>query len=297
MSSVALALVLLAAVIHPTWNLLAKRATDGDAIAFVWLTSALSTAFYVPFVVALVLVGHVRLPGGPVYFAMIVGTGVLHVIYFALLQRGYRASEFTLVYPLARGSAPIFAASVAIALFDERLDLVQCAGIVLVVLAIVVITRRSADGRATVATSATHATRTSLGYGLATGLAIAAYTLWDKQAVSAFAISPILYDFGRTAAQAAILAPAVFRSDARRTSLRSTWTAAPRPRRRGRCPRRGHRIRARRGGDPARIAAPQHRRPGLPRAAGERRERTGRAHDGDGKRHQERGRSHQGADA
>ena len=47
--------------------------------------------------------------------------------------------------------------------------------------------------------------------------------LWDKQAVSAFAISPILYDFGRTAAQTLLMGGPVLRSARRRRSLAVTW--------------------------------------------------------------------------
>jgi drug/metabolite transporter (DMT)-like permease len=47
--------------------------------------------------------------------------------------------------------------------------------------------------------------------------------LWDKQAVSALAISPILYDFGRTAAQTLLLTPSALASAQQRTALWTTW--------------------------------------------------------------------------
>jgi uncharacterized membrane protein len=56
-----------------------------------------------------------------------------------------------------------------------------------------------------------------------TGVAIASYTLWDKQAVSVLAISPILYDFGRTAGQTLLLAPAVLSSKEKRKVVGTTW--------------------------------------------------------------------------
>lgn len=57
-----------------------------------------------------------------------------------------------------------------------------------------------------------------------TGVAIASYTLWDKQAVSVLAISPILYDFGRTAGQTLLLAPAVLSSKEKRKVVGTTWS-------------------------------------------------------------------------
>jgi hypothetical protein len=92
-SVLALSLVLVAAVLHPTWNLLAKRATAGDPIAFVWMTSAVSTALYAPIVIALLAFTPMRLHDVRVDPAMMAGSGVLHVIYFVLLQRCGRRSK------------------------------------------------------------------------------------------------------------------------------------------------------------------------------------------------------------
>lgn len=221
MSALALTLVLVSAVVHPTWNLLARRATHGDPIALIWLTSVLSAALYVPIVIAVLAVTHARLHDVPLDLAMMVGTGILHVIYFVLLQRSYRVSAFSLVYPLARGTGPLISALAAVMFFGERLAPVQCAGVVIIVVAIFVI----AGGRAT--ESSAHATtsalRRSLAYGLATGVSIAAYTLWDKRAVSALAISPILYEFGRTLSQALLLSRPALSSKEKRNLLWTTW--------------------------------------------------------------------------
>jgi drug/metabolite transporter (DMT)-like permease len=221
-STLALTLVLVAAVVHPTWNLLARRATDGDPTAFVWLTSALSAAFYVPIVITLSVTTRTRLHDVRVDLAMMAGTGILHVIYFVLLQRSYRISEFSLVYPLARGTGPLVTALAAVTLFGERLAPLQFAGIAIIVVAIFVIAGGHANQSS--APAATRSLRRSLEYGIMTGLAIAAYTLWDKQAVSVLAISPILYDFGRTVSQTLLLAPNVLRSRAKRDIFWTTWS-------------------------------------------------------------------------
>jgi drug/metabolite transporter (DMT)-like permease len=201
--------------------LLARRATGGDAVAFVWLTSALSAALYVPVVIVLVATTHVHLRDGPLDVGMMAGTGVLHQIYFLLLQRGFCAGSFSLVYPLARGTGPLVASLAAIGLFGEKLTGPHALGIALILIAIFVITGgRTAEP---VGQPSQTTLRLSLQYGVATGLSIAAYTLWDKQAVSAFAISPILYDFGRTAAQTLLMSGPVLRSAERRRTLRVTW--------------------------------------------------------------------------
>ena len=54
-------------------------------------------------------------------------------------------------------------------------------------------------------------TRTAVGYALITGLFIAAYTLWDKQAVSRFAIMPMVLDWGANLGRAILLTPFALR--------------------------------------------------------------------------------------
>jgi drug/metabolite transporter (DMT)-like permease len=220
-SILALILVLVAAVVHPTWNLLARRATQGDAIAFVWLTSFLSAALYVPIVVTILAITSVRLPNVRVDLTMMAVTGMLHVIYFVLLQRSYRVSQFSLVYPVARGTGPLITALVAVTLFGERLAIEQVAGIAIIIVAIFIIAGGHAHEMPT--NAATPPLRRSLVYGIAAGLAIASYTVWDKQAVSVLAISPIVYDFGRTVSQTLLLAPAALSSKEKRNVLGATW--------------------------------------------------------------------------
>ena len=49
-----------------------------------------------------------------------VGSGVLHALYFVLLQRGYAAGDLSLVYPLARGTGPLLSGAAAIVFLGER---------------------------------------------------------------------------------------------------------------------------------------------------------------------------------
>ena len=104
MTLFALALVLAAAFAHASWNLLAKRAGDGGP-AFVWLFNALSLLIYAPLAVAVVVFQRPQL--GPVELVFMFGSGVLHLGYFLLLQRGYGVGDLSLVYPLARGTGPL----------------------------------------------------------------------------------------------------------------------------------------------------------------------------------------------
>ena len=64
------------------------------------------------------------------------GSGVLHSIYFVLLQRGYAAGDLSLVYPLARGTGPLLSGAAAIAFLGERPSALALAGALIIVAAV-----------------------------------------------------------------------------------------------------------------------------------------------------------------
>ena len=215
MTPVVLALVLTAAVLHATWNLLAKRAQAADTVAFVWLTTALSAAVYVPVLAVWLIVVPLRHPLTALDLAFIAGTAVIHSAYFLLLQRGYRVGDLSLVYPLARGTGPLLASVAAVLFLGERPGIVGSFGIAAIVGGIFVATGARLHVRRA---------RVSIGYGLATGATIAAYTLWDKHAVSALAIVPVVYEVGHYCVRTVLMAPLVW-NGARRAALGPTWRA------------------------------------------------------------------------
>lgn len=183
-------------------------------VAFVWLCSALSAAIYGPIVIIAIVAGWVPLRADAIAAGMVAGTGLIHIAYFMLLQHGYRAGDISLVYPLARGTGPLLASIAAIAWLGERPGPFGLAGIGAIVAGAFLASGGGRPG---------HHARTSIFYGAGTGATIAAYTLWDKLAVTTFAISPLPYDLGRHLVQAVLMAPAAFR---RRTGLGDVWRTA-----------------------------------------------------------------------
>ena len=107
---------------------------------------------------------------------LVLGSGFIHVGYFVLLLRGYRAADLSLVYPIARGTGPLLAAAGAMLLLGERPTALSVTGTLLIASGVLVIAGRPAG-----------LTPRKLGpgvfYGLATGVSIAAYTLWDGWSV------------------------------------------------------------------------------------------------------------------
>lgn len=209
MTAVSLALVLIAAVLHAGWNFLAKRAGAGGP-PFVWLFGAVSSVLYAPLAVVAALGAELELSSERLLF--LAGTGVLHTAYFLLLQRGYRAGDLSLVYPLARGTGPLLSASAAVLFLGERPSAVGVLGGALICVGVLSLARSGsrAAGRFTA----------GLGYGIATGCLIATYTLWDKHAVAALALPPLLYDWASNVVRTGLLTPMAI---ARRTEVRGVW--------------------------------------------------------------------------
>ena len=98
MSSAALALALGAAVLHAVWNLLLAGSRDVLAATAVALCSSLVVAL--PFAAATWGIERAAIP-------WLVASGALELVYFLTLTAAYQRAELSLVYPLARGGAPV----------------------------------------------------------------------------------------------------------------------------------------------------------------------------------------------
>jgi drug/metabolite transporter (DMT)-like permease len=205
MHPVAILLVVTAAVAHAGWNLFAKRVPHGGAL-FVWLGAVCSFVVLLPFVVVVVARGG--LPGA--WWLAFGVSGVIHLGYFVLLQRGYRVGDLSVVYPLARGSGPLLSVVAAVWLLGERPGVLALVGAAAVIAGVFVIGGLGIGG-----------TR-GVGYGLATGALIAAYTLWDAHAVTALAVSPFVLMAGSAVVETVLLAPYAY---TRRQEVATLWRA------------------------------------------------------------------------
>jgi drug/metabolite transporter (DMT)-like permease len=208
MSLAVLSLVLAAAFAHAGWNFLAKGA-EGGAV-FVWLCAIAGTLVYVP-VLAIALATTSGQLGWEA-FGLMAGSGMLHALYFVLLQRGYAAGDLSLVYPLARGTGPLLSGAAAIAFLGERPSALALTGALIIVGAVFSLVGRGGS-------------RAAIGFALLTGTTIATYTLWDKHAVGPTDLSPIVYYWGTNITVALILAPWVLRA---RAELRGAWRSSRR---------------------------------------------------------------------
>ena len=216
MSLNAFALIILAGLIHACWNIAAKKA-GGDS-RFAFFTSVLMMFFWAPLGWWL---GRDAVPlWGAVEWGFVVASGVLHVVYYVILLRGYRKADLTVVYPLARGSGPLLSSMVAIMLLGEQISALGVAGIVGVVVGVFLIAGGPGLWRAAHDPQRQQRVRKGMVYGLLTGVFIASYTVVDGYAVKVLLMSPILLDYMGNFVRMALLLPVVLRD---RPTARAMW--------------------------------------------------------------------------
>ena len=161
-------LVLLAAILHATWNAVIKAGEDRV------LTMALVIG--VGAVLALPLLPFVVAPAAESWPYLLLSVAI-HVGYFFFLLQAYRVGDLSQVYPVARGTAPLLVAAGGAMFAGEALRPVQLAGLVLASLAIA--SFALGPGRAEARQLKPFA------YGFATALFIGSYTVTDALGVRA----------------------------------------------------------------------------------------------------------------
>jgi drug/metabolite transporter (DMT)-like permease len=212
MSATALALVLMAAVLHTGWNALAKRGRD--QLCFLWWAITLATAAAAPISVPMLWTTGVPAAARPFLAATI----AFHVIYFFTLGRAYRAGEFSVVYPVSRGLGVALVPVLAVVFFDERPSALGGLGVALVVAGIVAL---HLVGRSSTRESGARRTMgPGVWWAVATGLTIAGYSLVDKGGVAR--MHPLPYIQLLFLGMSVLLLPVVLADP---NPLRREWTA------------------------------------------------------------------------
>ncbi len=196
-----LVLVLFSSVLHAGWNYLAKTIPGGSV--FVWLMACCATVVMTPIVAVWFWFYDFNFTLANVFALFL--TGVLHFVYFLMLQKGYDVADLSVVYPLARGSGPVFTTFGAWFFLHEDIALHSLMGLLLVICGVLLIAgigQSSKDPQKL---------RLGIAFGLATGFLIGSYTVFDGYAVLHLAISPILVEYFSHPMRVAFLAPVAHR--------------------------------------------------------------------------------------
>ncbi|MEV5007587.1 DMT family transporter [Streptomyces sp. NPDC056159] len=162
------AAVLLAAVTHASWNAIAHRITD-KLTGFTLIAGG-------GLLIGLAMAPFAALPARGAWPYLLVSAAI-HVVYYALLMKSFRLGDFGQAYPIARGTAPLVVTVLAAVFAHEVPDGWAAAGIAV-----------SCAGLTGVALWGLRGRRpdwAAIGAALATGLAIAAYTVVDGLGVRA----------------------------------------------------------------------------------------------------------------
>jgi drug/metabolite transporter (DMT)-like permease len=215
MTLLALVLVLCAAVLHATWNLAAKRV--GSGLPFVFGVGVVMTLYYVPIVVGLIVWRGITLNRAEL--AVIGVSTLLKTGYALYLQRAYRSGDFSLIYPIVRGSAPVLATIGAIIFLGEKPSPLGAAGGLLIVVSIFFLSHGERLWQQSTAPNS-HRLAPALLNALIAGSFIASFTVWDRNAMGYHRINPVIFDGMTNIGLTVLLAPFAW---PRRTEVFKIW--------------------------------------------------------------------------
>jgi uncharacterized membrane protein len=169
----AFALALGSAFLHALWNLILGRERDPEAATAVALI--VSIVVFAP-------VAVFRWDADSEVWPFVAVTAALQLAYFGLLATAYRHADVSVVYPIARGTAPVIVLLVGVTVLGSDAAAAQVGGVCLVSLGVLLVRGLG---------SGAEARSTGAAYGLAVAACIAAYTLVDAEGVEH--ADPIVY--------------------------------------------------------------------------------------------------------
>jgi drug/metabolite transporter (DMT)-like permease len=182
MSLTAFALLFLAAVLHTVWNILLKQAHEKYIAT--WWAVLLGAAIFLPF---LVLTGFPARETWPLLILSV----LFETVYYVTLSTAYADSDFSLVYPMARGAAPALIAIWAVLFLGEKLTPLGLLGLTIIVSGLLVI-----GGSALFSQRGRQLHKTGILRALFLALIISIYSTIDGAAVkrtSAFSYAVIVF--------------------------------------------------------------------------------------------------------
>jgi drug/metabolite transporter (DMT)-like permease len=213
MTGFALALVLAAATIHASFNLLAKRAGAADSTAFVWLGTVVSVIAFAPFALGILILQRPVITAVTLLFIAV--SALFHISYCLSLQRAYKIGDLSLVYPIARGTGPLLATLGAVLILGERPGPLAISGIALLALGIFQVAgvgrRGPARGKSAYMAAAC---------ALIPAVFTASYTVWDKYCLGLLMVPPVFYLWFNQLIRGVILAPYALRHRGR---VKEVW--------------------------------------------------------------------------
>ena len=218
MTGLAVALVLISAIAHASWNLIVRRSDKPELTN--WMMATCGALLASPIAMYLFVTNTPDQAG----WWFILGTVILHIAYFFTLGRAYKYGDLSLVYPIARGLGLVLIPVVGVTVLDESVSILAGFGIIAIFTGVVMVGSSSGTGfRAWLKPRSMLADRGVL-FALITGILIAAYSTLDKRGVEY--VEPIFYMFCLSLGGSVGVLPLIARSYASSefiTEIRTRW--------------------------------------------------------------------------
>jgi drug/metabolite transporter (DMT)-like permease len=219
MPLLALAFIIASAFLHATWNVIAK--VSKNIFALMWWATVIATLGY----------GAWLLSGSGIYLNSssllpFLISALAETGYFITLVRGYSQGDLSLVYPISRGSAPIFAAMWGALFLGEQLPWIGYFGVLLMVLGLYIasVPVRTSGVKFRMSAVISSFRNRPAGWALASAVFISIFSVSDKIAVTA--TPPMIYNWWVFAGNSILwMIPTWGRSNFRTNfqELRSNW--------------------------------------------------------------------------
>lgn len=179
-------LLLVAAVLHAAWNVLLK--TADDPLRTAGRGMLVGAGFLIPIaLIGWLVTGRPAIPDGAWQLSIL--SGILEAAYFVFLSAAYRRGDLSLVYPIARGTAPVLSVAVGVIVLGERLEPPGWIGVGLLLAGILALQKPWAVFRRS--SQMPRHVREAAAFALLTGVTITAYSAVDRD--GARLIDPLFY--------------------------------------------------------------------------------------------------------
>ena len=192
--------MLTAALVHATWNYFLKKANATRP--FWWLVYIITAVITVPtlFIYDPQALSNIT----PIGWLVIALSAPIHVIYGQVLQIGYKKSDYSIVYPTARGTGPLITVLCAVLILGDRPSFWGWIGIALILASIVLLAMPHKQDKQTQDLRI----RAGIFWGFLTGCFIAGYSFCDAWAVQQeTGLTPLSFYFPSIAVRAIVFAP------------------------------------------------------------------------------------------
>ncbi|HCV27821.1 MAG TPA: EamA family transporter [Dehalococcoidia bacterium] len=213
MTGATIALVLLSALAHASWNFLIKRADDAEV--FTWWMAVSINVVLLPLGVVLFWMDPPDFEG----WIFLTATWILHLGYFFTLSRAYRDGDLSLVYPVARGTGLLLIPLSGVLLLSESMSYIAVLGVVGIATGVFTLSWWGRF-RSIVFSPLSVLRAPGMAYALTTGLIIAGYSTVDKQGVQH--VTPLLYMYLMTTSATFGLLPFIVRGR-KRAAFVNEW--------------------------------------------------------------------------